>query len=87
MKQHNLQNGDMVFAAVTITNDGSVPDAADDEIFAEAGAAGMLLNTGHFEDDPSQTLYLVAFRAANGELGPPVACLAHEIRDTPLVLQ
>lgn len=87
MKRHNLQNGDMVFAAVTIVNDGSVPDATENEIFAEEGTAGMLLNTGYLEDDPSQELYLIAFRNADGELGPPITCLAHEIRETPLILQ
>jgi nitrogen fixation protein NifZ len=87
MKHHNLQNGDIVYAAITIANDGSVPDAAENEVFADAGTAGMLLNTGHFEHDPSQELYLVSFRNAEGELGPPVTCLAHELRDTPLTLQ
>ncbi len=87
MKHHNLHNGDIVYAAVTIANDGSVPDADENEIFAAAGTPGMLLNTGYLEEDPSQELFLVAFRNANGELGPPVACLDDEICDTPLVLQ
>lgn len=84
MNLQDLKNGDAVFAAVTIRNDGSVPDAPPEEIFAEAGTMGMLINTGFFEEYPDETLYLVAFRNAAGELGQPVTCLAHELRLSPL---
>lgn len=78
-----LQRGDAVYAAVTISNDGSVPGAAENEIFAQPGTLGMLLNTGHLEEDPSQSLYLVSFENANGELEPPVTCLAEELSTSP----
>jgi len=84
MELENLQQGDAIYAAVTIVNDGSVPDAAEDEVFAQAGTLGMLLNTGHLEEDPRQMLYLVSFENENGELGPPVTCLPEELRTTPL---
>lgn len=85
MRMQDLQNGDVVYAAVTISNDGSVPEADPEQVFAEAGAMGMLINTGYFEEFPDQELYLVSFRNDEGELGPPVTCLAHELRLSPLV--
>lgn len=85
MTLKNLQQGDAVYAAVTIANDGSVPDAADNEVFARPGTLGMLINTGHLEEDPELTLYLVSFENDNGELGPPITCLPEELRASPLI--
>lgn len=80
-----LQNGDAVYAAVAIINDGSVPGAEEGEIFALPGTVGMLINTGYFEDDPDETLYLVSFETASGDLGPPVTCLGSEIAPVAVV--
>lgn len=84
MNSVNLQNGDAVYALVTIANDGSVPNFDIGEVFARPGTMGMLINTGHFEEYPDQALYLVSFEGASGELGPPVTCLAHEIGPVPM---
>ena len=84
MNIENLQQSDAVYAAVTIANDGSVPNAAENEIFAQPGTLGMLINTGHLEEDPEQLLYLVSFENDHGELGPPITCLAEELSATPL---
>lgn len=84
MNIEDLQQGDAVYAAITISNDGSVPDAAEDEVFAQPGTLGMLLNTGYLEKDPKQSLYLVSFENADGELGPPVTCLPEELSTSPL---
>jgi nitrogen fixation protein NifZ len=40
----------------------------------------VLLNVGHVEAEPEQTLYLVRFEDADGNLGPPVGCLPEELR-------
>ncbi len=85
MNMRHVHNGDAVFAAVRIVNDGSVPHAEDNEIFAEVGAMGMLINTGHFEENPNEELFLVSFKLPNGEMGPPVACLEHELSAEPIV--
>lgn len=85
MNIEDPQQGDAVYAAVTIANDGSVPDAAENEVFARPGTLGMLINTGHLEEDPEQILYLVSFELENGELGPPITCLAEELRSSPLI--
>ena len=84
MSLAHLHNGDVVYARVAIKNDGSVPNAEEDELFARPGDKGMLLNIGHLEEDPNQELFLVTFEDASGELGPPVACLADEISATPV---
>jgi len=84
MELENLQRGDAIYAATTINNDGSVPDAEENQLFAEPGTLGMLLNTGHLEEDPQQMLYLVSFENENGELGPPVTCLPEELSTAPL---
>ena len=84
MNIESLQQGDAVYAAVTIANDGSVPDAAEGEVFAQPGTLGMLLNTGHLEEDPEQLLYLVSFENESGELGPPITCLPEELSTTPV---
>lgn len=79
MNIEDLQNGDVIYAAATIMNDGSVPDAAEDAVFATAGTRGMLLNTGHLEEQPDTTLYMVCFENSEGDLGQPVTCLAEEL--------
>lgn len=84
MNIQDLQQGDAIYAAVEIINDGSVPDAAENEVFAHAGTMGMLINTGHLEEDPEQELYLVSFENENGELGPPITCLPEELSAQPL---
>lgn len=80
-----LQNGDAVYAATAIINDGSVPGADEGEIFALPGTIGMLINTGYFEENPDETLYLVSFETSTGELGPPVTCLGSEIKPVSVV--
>lgn len=85
MSLRNVHNGDAVFAAVRIVNDGSVPHADDNEVFAEMGTMGMLINIGHLEENPNKELFLVSFQLPNGELGAPVACLEHELSATPIV--
>lgn len=84
MALENLQPGDMVFATTDILNDGSVPDLPDDMKFAEPGARGVLVNTGHLEEQPSKILFLVRFEDKNRELGPPVGCWPDEISEEPV---
>lgn len=77
--QHSdLQKGDTVVAKVRIVNDGTVPGAAEQAVFAEVGTLGVMVNIGYFEDNPSQELFLISFQTARGEQGPLVTCLAHE---------
>lgn len=84
MALENLQPGDMVFAATDIYNDGSLPDLPQDTRFASTGTRGVLINTGHLEEQPSKVLFLVRFEDANNELGPPVGCWPDELSDAPV---
>jgi len=83
MAFENLQPGDMIFATSDIYNDGSVPDFPEETLFAKTGTRGVLINTGHLEEQPDKTLYLVRFEDDNNELGPPVTCWQDEISELP----
>lgn len=84
MTIENLQPGDMVFAATNIDNDGSVPEWPEDALFAKLGTRGVLINTGHIEEQPNKKLLLVRFENDNQELGPPVGCWPDEISEVPI---
>jgi len=81
-----LEKGDAVFATTTIYNDGSVPGYPEAFVFAEPGTMGMLVNTGHLEEDPDQEVLLVAF---TDEQGNPalVTCIPDEISHEPVITQ
>ena len=83
MPAEQFEKGDAVFATTTIGNDGSVPGFADDKVFAQPGTMGMLVNTGHLEEDPSQTVYLVGFQDDQGNVAL-VTCLPDEISAQPV---
>lgn len=84
MTLDNLQPGDMVFATTDIYNDGSVPDFPEKTQFATIGTRGVLVNTGHLEEQPAKTLFLVRFENADLELGPPIGCWADELSESPI---
>lgn len=80
MQIEHLQPGDIVYAAVTLHNDGSLPELNEEALIAAEGARGVIVNVGHLEDNPSQSLLLVRFEDEKGELGPPVGCWPEELR-------
>lgn len=79
MLLRTVEPGDMVFAAADIFNDGEVPGLAADALIAGRGQRGVLIKTGHFEEMPSRTLFLVRFEDDGGQLGPPVGVWAEEL--------
>jgi nitrogen fixation protein NifZ len=79
MDLDRLEPGDMVFATTDIYNDGSIPHLPAAAHLATAGTRGVLLNTGHLEEQPDKTIYLVRFEDQEKELGPPVSCWAEEL--------
>ncbi len=82
-QQHQLQRlqpGDIVYAAGDIENDGSLPGVPEGALIAANGCRGVLINTGHLEEDEATTIYLVRFEEAGGELGPAIGCWANELR-------
>ena len=86
MSLQELSPGDIVYAATTITNDGSVPGLAENELIAQPGTRGVIINTGHLEEDPNRELMLVRFEMENHELGPAIGVWFEELSmDSPLL--
>ena len=83
MMIEQLQPGDMIYAAIDILNDGSIPDLAEGELIAAAGCRGVLINTGHLEENEEQSVYLVRFENEQSELLPPVGCWPEELASEP----
>lgn len=81
-----IQKGDAVFATTTIRNDGSIPGLEAEQILAKPGAMGMLVNTGHLEEDPNQEVLLVAFTDDEG-FPALVTCLPDEVSADAVVQQ
>jgi nitrogen fixation protein NifZ len=84
MALHELQPGDIVYAATEIHNDGSVPHLEEGASLATTGTRGVILNTGHLEEQPEKELYLIRFEDENSELGPAIGCWPEELTDQPL---
>ncbi len=79
MTLDQLSPGDLVYAATQISNDGGIPDLAEDAVIAAAGTRGVILNIGHLEEDPERPLYLVRFEGPDLVLGPPTGCWGEEL--------
>lgn len=82
MNIEHSQPGDVVYAASHIYNDGSIPECDQDALIAEPGTQGVIINTGHLEEAPQRTIYLVRFENEHLELGPPTGCWAEELSPT-----
>ncbi len=78
-----LQPGDMLFAATDISNDGSLPGLDEGALLARTGTRGVLINTGHLEENPAQELFLVRFENDQHDLGPAVTCWPEELSTSP----
>jgi nitrogen fixation protein NifZ len=78
----NLNPGDMIFAVAEIVNDGSLPGVDEGALIAKSGTRGVIINIGHFEEDPDLELFLVRFENENLELGPAIGCWPHELTAT-----
>ena len=81
MAMHELQPGDIVYAATTIYSDGDIPGYPENSVLAATGTRGVIINIGHLEDNPDQELMLVRFENAQQELGPPIGCWLTELTD------
>ncbi len=79
MKVTDLQVGDRVYAAHTITNDGSMPEGEEGEILARAGARGLITLIGHLEEQPEKSVFLVRFEDENLNLGEPIGCWVEDL--------
>jgi nitrogen fixation protein NifZ len=81
MSLQELQPGDIVYAATDILSDGDIPNMNEGDTVASAGTMGVIINTGHLEEQPDKEIYLVRFEDANKELGPAVGCWPEELSE------
>jgi nitrogen fixation protein NifZ len=79
MTVEDLDIGDVVYAANTIKDDGSIPDGKEGEILAEVGTRGVITMIGHVEDEPTRTVWLVRFEDKDRNLGNPIGCWVEDL--------
>jgi len=78
MTLQQLQPGDMIYAARDIFNDGSIPDMDAGARIASSGCRGVLINTGHLEENENQAVYLVRFEDGEG-LTAAIGCWPEDL--------
>ena len=85
MNIEDLDLGDVVYAAHTIIDDGSMPESEEGEILAEEGARGVIVMKGYVEEDPSRSVFLVRFEDKEFNLGRPIGCWTEDLMAMELV--
>ncbi|MDO9139157.1 MAG: nitrogen fixation protein NifZ [Methylobacter sp.] len=83
MKVEDLEIGDVVYAAKTITDDGSIPGGVEGTLLAEAGTRGVLTLIGHVEEEPERSVFLVRFEDKEMNLGNPIGCWLEDLTVEP----
>lgn len=83
MKIEDLDIGDVVYAAKTIIDDGSMPNGAAGDILAEAGTRGVIALIGHVEEEPERSVFLVRFEDKDMNLGNPIGCWVEDLAMGP----
>jgi nitrogen fixation protein NifZ len=79
MTVEDLDIGDVVYAAKTIFDDGSIPDGVKGQILAETGTRCVITMIGHVEEEPTRTFWLVCFEDKDRNLGNPVGCRVDDL--------
>lgn len=79
MNVTDLDIGDVVYASHAIIDDGSMPDSAEGELLAAAGARGVIVLIGHLEEQPERTVFLVRFEDKELNLGNPIGCWEEDL--------
>jgi len=79
MNIEDLDLGDVVYAAHTIIDDGSMPESSEGEILAEAGSRGVIVMKGYVEEDPGRSVFLVRFEDEELNLGRPIGCWTEDL--------
>ena len=65
--------GQPVVAAIDLYNDGSHPEAPEDQLLVVAGGPGEIVQVGHHHDEANVPVYMVDFGVA------VIGCLEEEI--------
>lgn len=85
MNIEDLDLGDVVYAAHTIVDDGSMPDSEEGEILAQQGSRGVIVMKGYVEEDPGRSVFLVRFEDKDLNLGRPIGCWSSDLMALELV--
>ncbi len=80
MKLQDLNMGDVVYAAKDIFDDGSMPDGQEGRLLSKAGSRGVVVMTGHLEENPDKDVFLIRFEDENLDLGEPIGCFEEDLR-------
>jgi nitrogen fixation protein NifZ len=75
-----LEEGDMVYAATAVYNDGGLEGVGEDALLAAEGTRGVIVRKGHLEENEGRSVFLVRFEDAEKNLGEPIGCYAEELR-------
>lgn len=79
MNVEDLDLGDVVYAAHTIFDDGSMPDGEDGAVLAAEGSRGVIVMKGYVEEEPGRSVFLVRFEDGELNLGQPIGCWAEDL--------
>jgi len=75
-----LEEGDVVYAATAVYNDGGLEGVEENALLFPAGARGVIVRKGHLEEDEGRSVFLVRFEDADKNLSEPIGCWAEELR-------
>jgi nitrogen fixation protein NifZ len=75
-----LEEGDVVYAATAIFNDGGLEGVEENALLAPAGTRGVIVRKGHLEQDQGRRVFLVRFENEEKNLNEPIGCWAEELR-------
>ena len=75
-----LEEGDVVYAATPLYNDGGLENLAEGALLYPADTRGVIVRKGHLEEDETTSVFLVRFEDAENNLGDPIGCFAEELK-------
>ncbi len=75
-----LEEGDVVYAATPLYNDGGLENLAEGALLYPADTRGVIVRKGHLEEDEKTSVFLVRFEDAENNLGEPIGCFVEELK-------
>jgi nitrogen fixation protein NifZ len=85
MNVEDLDLGDVVYAAHTIVDDGSMPDSEEGKVLAVEGSRGVIVMKGYVEEEPDKSVFLVRFEDKELNLGRPIGCWSEDLMAAEMV--
>jgi nitrogen fixation protein NifZ len=75
-----LDEGDIVYAATAVHNDGGLEGVDEDALLVPEGTRGVIVRIGRLEENENRSVFLVRFEDAEKNLLEPIGCWAEELR-------